>query len=68
MNSPMNLAAFTLSNRNNNSGAIFAIRKPMFEIKEGMALGLGVSLWFNVENVEELFKKVKDTKTTIVAL
>jgi len=50
-----------------NSGAIFAIRKPMFEIKEGMTLGLGVSIWFSTKDVEELFKKVKNTDTTIIA-
>lgn len=50
----------------NAAGTIFAIREPLFEIEDKMVLGLGVSLWFGVEDIEEFFKKVKDTDAKII--
>ena len=50
-----------------DGGAIFAIRKPMFEIKENMLLGLGVSIWFGVEDIEKTFISVKNSDVQIIS-
>ena len=50
-----------------DGGATFAIRKPMFEIKENMPLGLGVSLWFGVEDIEKTFLRVKNSDAQIIS-
>lgn len=50
-----------------DAGAIFAIRKPLFEITEGMSLGLGVSIWFNINNLDQIFKRVKEANATIIS-
>lgn len=50
-----------------DDGAIFAIRKPMFEINENTPLGLGVSLWFGVENIEKTFSTVKNSDVQIIS-
>jgi lactoylglutathione lyase len=50
-----------------DKGAIFAIRKPMFEIKENMLMGLGVSIWFGVDDIEKTFTSVKNSDAQIIS-
>jgi lactoylglutathione lyase len=50
-----------------DGGAIFAIRKPMFEIKENISLGLGISIWFGVDDIKKTFNSVKNSDAQIIS-
>jgi lactoylglutathione lyase len=50
-----------------DGGAIFAIRKPMFKITESTPLGLGVSIWFGVDDIDKTFTRVKNSDAQIIS-
>ena len=47
------------------AGAIFAIRKPLFDLSTAPQLGIGVSFWFAISNVESAYERATQTGATI---
>lgn len=47
-------------------GAIFAVRKPLTDLSSVSKVGLGISLWFAVSNIDELHKQILKSGAKIV--
>ena len=47
-------------------GSIFAIRKQMKDLSKVPNKGAGIALWFAVSDIKTLYKKIKDSKYTIL--
>jgi len=47
------------------SGAIFAIRKPMIDLQAVNRLGWGVGLWFNVEQLDAFLHRIHGKATLV---
>ena len=48
-----------------DSGAVFAIRKPLVDLQSTDKLGWGVSLWFNVANLSDLLRRIEGKATLV---
>jgi len=47
------------------SGAVFAIRKPMVDLQAVDRLGWGVGLWFNVTHLDEFLHRIHGQATLV---
>lgn len=47
------------------SGAIFAIRKPLVDLQATNRLGWGVGLWFNVPNLDDFLQRIEGKATLV---
>ncbi|WP_324678244.1 VOC family protein [Hymenobacter sp. GOD-10R] len=47
------------------SGAVFAIRKPLVDLQAADRLGWGVGLWFNVTHLDEFLHRIHGQATLV---
>lgn len=47
------------------SGAVFAIRKPLVDLQAVTHLGWGVGLWFNVEHLDDFLHRIQGRATLV---